>query len=183
MKIEGTHVLKARRDRIWSLLTDPVVLARCIPGCEKLEATGDDVYETVLRVGIASIKGVYSGKVKMEDKQPPAHYKLMVEGKGAQGFVKGVGTIDLEEREGETLVSYKGDVQVGGTIASVGQRMLQGAARMMVAQFFTAMEAEAVALPTEPPPKHNFFRIALRVISGLLKRLFVRKRGPAQTGN
>ena len=172
MKIEGTQELNAKRERVFQALTDPAVLQRCIPGCERLEKTGENSYSTTLRAGVGSIKGVFTGNVRLEDVRSPEHYRISVDGKGQPGFLKGSGDIDLEERDQITVVTYKGDVQVGGTIASVGQRMIQGAARMMATQFFTAIEAEAKAELNEPPPKHGFFRTALRWFSGWLRRTF-----------
>src|SRR5207247_803708 len=86
-----------------------------------------------LRAGVGSIKGLFTGNVRLEDMQPPRHFRMVVDGKGQPGFLKGAGDLDFQERNGVTIVSYKGDVQVGGTIASVGQRMLQGAMKMLVA--------------------------------------------------
>jgi carbon monoxide dehydrogenase subunit G len=174
MKIEGTHELRAPRGRVFQALTDPAVLQRCIPGCERLERTGEDAYAATLRTGVGAIKGVFQGNVRLEEVRPPEHYRLVVEGKGQPGFLKGAGALDLEEGDGGTLIRYAGDVQVGGTLASVGQRMIQGAAKMMAAQFFTALEAEAQAEDGDPPPRHGFFRTALRAISGLLRRIFSR---------
>ncbi|MCA1592889.1 MAG: carbon monoxide dehydrogenase subunit G [Acidobacteria bacterium] len=172
MKIEGTHELRAARERVWQSLVDPSVLQRCIPGCERLEQTGENSYSTILRAGVGSIKGVFQGNVRLEDLRPPAHYRLVVDGKGQPGFLKGAGELELEEMgEGLTVIKYAGDVQVGGTIASVGQRMIQGAAKMMASQFFTALEAEAQTQAGEPPPQHGFFRTALRWLSGLLRRI------------
>ncbi|HET9533044.1 MAG TPA: carbon monoxide dehydrogenase subunit G [Blastocatellia bacterium] len=171
MKIEGTHELHASRERVFNALTDPVVLQRCIPGCERLEKTGENSYSATLRTGVGSIKGVFTGSVQLEDIQPPSHYKMVVSGKGQPGFLKGSGVLDLEERDEATVINYSGDVQVGGTIASVGQRMIQGTAKMMATQFFTAIEAEARTEAHEPPPKHGFFRTALRWFSGWLRRL------------
>ena len=176
MKIEGTQEVHARRDRVFQVLTDPAVLQRCIPGCERLEQVEANHYSTTIRAGVGSIKGVFTGNVRLEEVQPPAHYRMVVDGKGQPGFLKGAGTLDLEEREGTTLVNYSGDVQVGGTIAGVGQRMIQGAARMMLAQFFTAIEAEAQTKADEAPPEHGFFRTTLRWLSGRLRRSF-RKTG------
>lgn len=178
MKIEGTHELRASRERVYQALTDPAVLQRCIPGCERLEKTGENSYSATLRAGVGSIKGVFTGNVRLEDMQPPLHFRMIVDGKGQPGFLKGSGDLDLEERQGATLITYKGDVQVGGTIAGVGQRMIQGSAKMMATQFFTAIEAEATAAPDEPPPKHGFFRTALRWFSGLLHRVFQRPTQP-----
>ena len=177
MKIEGMHELRARRERVWRALVDPEVLRRCIPGCESLERTGEGAYAATLRAGVGAIKGVFKGSVRLEDVRAPEHYRMVVEGKGQPGFLKGAGDLDLEEREGgATVIRYAGDVQVGGTIASVGQRMIQGAAKMMAAQFFTAVEAEAQTETGEPPPTHGFFRTALRAISGLLRKILSRSR-------
>ncbi|HEV3469658.1 MAG TPA: carbon monoxide dehydrogenase subunit G [Pyrinomonadaceae bacterium] len=174
MKIEGTHELRAGRERVWRALTDPEVLRRCLPGCERLEQTGENAYAATLRAGVGSIKGVFNGNIRLEDLRPPAHYRIVVDGKGQPGFLKGAGDLDLEERDGVTVVKYAGDVQVGGTLAGVGQRMIQGAAKMMAAQFFTALEAEAQTEQGDPPPKHGFFRTALRWLSGLLRRILKR---------
>lgn len=177
MKIGGTHELRARRERVYQVLTDPEVLKRCIPGCERLEKTGEDAYSATLRAGVGSIKGVFTGNVRLEDLRPPEHYRLVVDGKGQPGFLKGSGDLDLEEQGDVTIIKYAGDVQVGGTIASVGQRMIQGAAKMMASQFFTAIEAEAKTDVGEPPPKHGFFRTTLRWFSGWLRRTFRKKSG------
>jgi uncharacterized protein len=178
MKIEGTHELHTSPERVYETLIDPVVLQRCIPGCERLETTGENAYSTTLRAGVGSIKGVFTGNVRLEEMQPPRHFRMIVDGKGQPGFLKGAGDLDIEAREGVTIVSYNGEVQVGGTIASVGQRMLQGAAKMMATQFFTAIEAEASTESHEPPPRHGFFRTTLRWFSGLLRRIF---RGPVRS--
>lgn len=172
MKVEGTHELRARRERVYQALTDPEVLRRCIPGCERLEKTAENAYAVTLKAGVGSIKGVFTGSVRLEDMRPPEHYRMVVDGKGQPGFLKGTGDIDLEEQGDATIIKYAGDVQVGGTIAGVGQRMIQGAAKMMASQFFTAIEAEAQTEKGEPPPEHGFFRTALRWFSGWLRRIF-----------
>jgi len=172
MKVEGTHELHASPERVYETLIDPVVLQRCIPGCERLEKTAENAYSTTLRAGVGSIKGIFAGNVRLEEMQPPHHFRMIVDGKGQPGFLKGAGDLDLQAHEGVTLVSYTGEVQVGGTIAGVGQRMLQGAVRMMATQFFTAIEAEARTESHQPPPQHGFFRTALRWFSGLMRRIF-----------
>ena len=142
MKIEGIQELHAPRDRVYSALTDPEVLRRCIPGCESLEKTADDTYSATLKAGIGSIKGTFKGEVRLEDMRPPEHYRIVVEGKGAIGFAKGSADFDLEEKDGTTVITYSGELQIGGTIAGVGQRMIQGAAKMMASRFFVSLEAE-----------------------------------------
>src|SRR2546423_9562079 len=136
MKIEGSHQLNAPRERVYQCLIDPEVLQRCIPGCECLESTGHNSYAATIRTGVGSSKGVFNGNVRLEDMRPSEHYRIVVDGKGAPGFLKGSGNFDLEPSAPETtLIKYSGELQVGGTIASVGQRMIQATAKMMAAQF------------------------------------------------
>jgi hypothetical protein len=172
MRIEGQQQLRASRQRVFQALIDPEVLKRCIPGCEKLESNGDNSYSTTLRAGVGSIKGVFTGSVMLEDIQAPEHYRIVVEGKGQPGFLKGGGDLKLSQQGDSTIITYQGDVQVGGTIAGVGQRMIQGAAKMMASQFFTAIEAEANARSDDRPLKHGFFRTTLRWLSGWFRKAF-----------
>jgi carbon monoxide dehydrogenase subunit G len=87
MKLEGIHQLHASRKRICQLLADPRVLQRCIPGCERLEATGDGAFATTMRAGVGSIKGIFNGNVRLEEMRPPEHYRIVVDGKGTPGFM------------------------------------------------------------------------------------------------
>lgn len=142
MKIEGSHRIKASRERVFQALTDPAVLQKCIPGCEELQKIGDNQYTAKLSTGVGSIKSVFTATITLDELMPPSHYKLIIEGKGQPGFVKGSGGFDLAEQDSGTEVKYSGEVNVGGLIASVGQRMLEGAAKMMASKFFSALEAE-----------------------------------------
>lgn len=142
MKVDSTYEIKASRERVFAALVEPEVLRRAIPGCESLDKTGDDTYDATLKAGVGSIKGTFKGVVRLADMRPPEHYRIVVEGKGAVGFAKGSADFDLEEKDGGTLIRYSGEMQIGGTIAAVGQRMIQGAAKMMAAKFFAALEAE-----------------------------------------
>jgi carbon monoxide dehydrogenase subunit G len=145
MKIEGRQKLNAPRERVYQSLIDPEVLQRCIPGCESLEKTAEDIYAATISAGVGAIKGTFTATVRLEDMRPPDHYRIVVEGKGAPGFIKGSGDFDLEEEAGGTLIKYTGDLQVGGMIASVGQRMIQGTAKMLASKFFTNLEKEVTA--------------------------------------
>lgn len=174
MKLDGTYQIRASRERVYQSLTNPEVLQRCIPGCERLEKTGEHTYAATIRAGVATIKGLYNGNVRLEDMRPPTHYRIVIDGKGTPGFLKGSGELDLEEQGETTVIHYSGDIQVGGTIASVGQRMIQGAAKMMASQFFSALETEAKTTEGEAPPKHGFFRTTLRWFSGWLRRIIHR---------
>ncbi len=139
MKIEGANDIPAPRDRVWSAFLDPSVIATAIPGCEKLEEIGPDEYRAVMKVGVGPVKGTFEGKVRLFDQEPPHRYRMAVEGSGGPGFVRGEALMELTEADGATRVAYNADVQVGGLIASVGQRMLGGVSRMMLDQFFGKM--------------------------------------------
>ena len=171
MKLEGTETINTTRESLFDVMTDAEVLKRCIPGCESLEAQGDGSYKMSLKAGVGSIRGVFTGAVRLEDVREPEHFKMIVDGKGTSGFVKGVGEIDLADSNEQTVVSYSGDVTVGGTIASVGQRMILTTARLMASQFFAAISAEAKARAEDlPPPKQGVVRNALRSVSGKFQK-------------
>ncbi|MBO0858254.1 MAG: carbon monoxide dehydrogenase subunit G [Chloracidobacterium sp.] len=170
MKIDGSHTIKAPRESLYQLLVDPEILRRCVPGCQSLEAVGDGSYKMTLKAGVGSIKGIFTGSIKLEAILEPEHYKMIVDARGPVGFLKGEGLIDLTDQGEETLVNYAGETSVGGTIAGVGQRMVHSTAKMMAGQFFAAIEAEAVAILKSDesgqytPPKQGFIRNAIRQI-------------------
>jgi uncharacterized protein len=143
LKIEGTQKISVPRDRVFAALTDPEILQKCIPGCEQMEKTGENEYEAKLSAGVGAIKGVFKATVALEDITAPEHFRLVVEGKGQPGFVKGSGELTLSEDGEETSVQFTAEVNVGGLLASVGQRMIQGAAGMMAGKFFKSLEKEA----------------------------------------
>ncbi len=171
MKIAGEQVLAAPREKVWALFNDPARLSRLIPGCEKLDTTAPDEFAGTINVGVAAVKGTYTGKLKLEDKRPPEHYKMVVDGKGKQGFVRGSGTLDLVARDARTTaVTFNGDLQVGGPLVQVGQRVIDSAAKMMLGQFFAAAEAELKAEAVGTVARHglfiNFWRWMVRVLRG-----------------
>ncbi|MCH7761924.1 carbon monoxide dehydrogenase subunit G [candidate division TA06 bacterium] len=141
MKIEGSYTFKASRKRVWDLLLDPKIMAQCMPGCDGLEEVGPDQYEATMKIGIAAVKGTYKGKVSIKEKQAPVHYVLSGEGSGGPGFIQGEMAIDLDEKDGETILRYSADAKVGGLIAGVGQRMIGGIAKVTVEQFFKKVES------------------------------------------
>lgn len=136
MKIDGSYTVPLDRDKAYALLQDPVVLAQCMPGADRLEKIGDDEYEMKMKLAIASFSGLFAGKVKIADAHPPEHFKLLVEGSGKIGFLKGQGLLTLVPADASTEVTYAGDVQVGGTIAAVGQRLLDTTSKMIIRKFF-----------------------------------------------
>jgi len=139
MKLEGSYDVKAPRQKVWSAFLDPETLRKAIPGCEKLEMIAADEYKATLKIGVAAVKGTFEGKVRLLDKKPSDSYRLAAEGSGGPGFVRADTLISLSDIEGGTRVSYSADVQVGGLIAGVGQRMLGGVSKMMADQFFNKM--------------------------------------------
>lgn len=141
MKISGTQTLPVEQAEAYRRLQDPEVLARAIPGCEGLEKIGDNEYSMKMKMAMASVSGAFEGKVKIADQSPPDRFRLLVEGAGKIGFVKGEGLLTLNPKDGATEVAYDGEVQVGGTIAAVGQRLIDMTARMMIRKFFEKLGA------------------------------------------
>jgi carbon monoxide dehydrogenase subunit G len=143
MKISGTYTLPFPRERAFALMQDPGALSRAIPGCEGLERVGPDEYKMKMKMALASLSGAFEGKVSITDSLPPDSFRLIVEGSGRIGFMKGEGSLTLAAVDGGTEVSYDGDAQVGGTMAAVGQRLIDGTAKMMIKRFFEKLAAEA----------------------------------------
>jgi carbon monoxide dehydrogenase subunit G len=154
LKITGSYTIDAPRDQVWFALNDMEILARIVPGCERLVQTGENEYEGSVKIGIQSIKGSYSGKIRLEDIQPPHHYKLIASGRSSNGVVDGSGTVDLVEQDGKTVLTYGGDAQIGGTLASVGQRLIEGASKQMINQSLKALAEQINArnAPAKPDP-------------------------------
>jgi len=145
VKISGSYALPLPRERAYQIMQDPAILARAIPGCESLEKIGPDEYRMKMKMALASLSGAFEGKVRITDQMPPDSFRLVVEGSGKIGFVKGDGLLKLSPVEGGTEVSYEGEAQVGGTMAAVGQRLIDGTTKMMIKKFFEKLAAEATA--------------------------------------
>ena len=140
MKIEGKHKFRASQEKVWEVLTGPATLEKAIPGCDKLTEREPGKYDLLLKIGISAVKGTYNGKAEVADPEPPKRYRLIMEGSGNPGFVKGEADIELSQEGERTLVTYHGEAQVGGLIAGVGQRLIGGVAKMLLGQFFKNME-------------------------------------------
>lgn len=139
MKIAGSYTLPLPQERVYQAMQDPEVLARAIPGCEGLEKTGDNEYRMKMKMALASLSGAFDGKVRITDQSPPDSFRLIVEGTGRIGFMKGEGLLTLKPAEAGTEISYEGDAQVGGTMAAVGQRLIDGTSKMMIKKFFDTL--------------------------------------------
>lgn len=141
MKISGSYTVNAARQEVWDRLLDPDSLASCLPGVEKMNKTGENEYELAMNIGIGMIKGTYEGKVRITDINEPNDYHMYVEGSGRPGFVKGTGKLELSDSgNGSTEITYDGDVEVGGPVGAVAQRMLGSVSKRIVDQFFTCIE-------------------------------------------
>jgi carbon monoxide dehydrogenase subunit G len=146
MKIEGHFIFPAPAQEVWDLLTDPQSLQHCTPGCKQLNEIATDEFEATMEVGIGPIKGTFHGKISMREKDPPRSYRLIVEGSGAAGFVRGEGALTLQnEAQDQTAVHVAGDGQVGGVMAGVGQRLFEGVAKQLMGQFFQCMQRRLAA--------------------------------------
>ena len=143
MKIAGTYTLAAvGLERAYTALQDPQVLAKCIPGCESLEKVGEGEYAMKMKMALAALSGQFTGKVKIVEAAPPASFKMIVEGTGKIGFLKGEGLLNLKPTGADVEVVYEGDVQVGGTMAAVGQRLIDTTSKMMIKRFFDKLSEE-----------------------------------------
>jgi hypothetical protein len=143
MRIEGQFVFESVLPQaVWDFLTDANRIAQCLPGCEKLVQTAEGIYKMQMKIGVGAISGSFTGGIHLHDLQPTSEYQMTVSGSGAPGFVNGKGRIQLAAHDDGTRLQYSGDVTAGGLIASVGQRMITGAARMVIDQFFKCAAAK-----------------------------------------
>jgi uncharacterized protein len=155
MKITGSATLNAPRGAVWSALQDPAVLVRTIPGCRQLEAMGDNAYRMTITAGVASIRGIYTGDIRLTDTDPQNAYTLLASGQGAPGTIQAEARVRLRDGDGgSTVLSYDADAVVGGMIGGVGQRVLAGAAKKTAGEFFSAVDQYLTmgAVPAAEPP-------------------------------
>ena len=147
MNLTGTFTFNGPRDVVWDLLQDPVVLAKVLPGTERLTQAGEDRYEGVMKVSIGPMTAaVFTATVTLQDKVAPERYTMLIDAKGNVGFARGSAAVQLTAQpDGGTLMEYTSDVHVGGRIASVGQRLLDSVAKMMMRQALEALNKELCA--------------------------------------
>jgi carbon monoxide dehydrogenase subunit G len=144
MNLDGTFTFNGPRDKVWELLQDPAVLAKALPGTERLTLTSPDRYEGVMKVSVGPMTAAkFDVVVTLSDKQPSERFAMQIEGKGAVGFSRGTAVVDLKDQPGGgTLMEYRSEVQIGGRIASVGQRLIESVSRMMMRQALEALDRE-----------------------------------------
>ena len=172
-----SHTFDAPRTAVWDAMLDPEVLARVIPGVQHFERVAEDRYDATLKLGLPAVRGEYRGQVRIRDKeQDPERYSYVLEGsgRGTQGWVEGSARIALMETDGRTRMDADVEARIGGRIAGVAQRMMEGVAKMLAEEFFASFgrELAGAGVPTRGP-----LAFALRALAGFLRRVF---RGAAR---
>jgi len=177
MKLDGEYLFNGPREEVWKLVRDPDVLATALPGTQSLNKISDTEFEGVMHLKIGPMAGDFTGKLVVSAEIPPESCTLTVDGKGAAGFAKGVGHVQLiEQADGKTLIKYTGDFQVGGKLASTGQRMIDTVSKSMVRQGLEALDkalqarvaAQAENRPVEykPPTETEFAGAVAKDVAG-----------------
>ena len=177
MKLGGEYIFDGPREEVWNLVRDPEVLATALPGTQALEQVSENEYAGKMHVRIGPVAGVFTGKIIVSDEVPPESYTLAVEGRGAPGFGKGTGHVQLVEQEGDrTLMIYEGDMQVGGKLANVGQRLIDTASKSMISQGLESLnnalkahlqaEAEGTEVDYTPPSEAEFAAAVAKDMAG-----------------
>ena len=140
MQLSGDYTFNGPRDVVWDLLQDPDVLKAAMPGAKSLDKTGEDEYKADIQVRVGPVNGVFATTITLSDKTPPEQYTMLVDSKGSTGFARGSAVVTLTEQDAETTVMhYDANLQVGGRIASVGQRMLDTVSKSLTRQSLEAM--------------------------------------------
>jgi carbon monoxide dehydrogenase subunit G len=171
MKIEGEHIFNGPREEVWVMFRDPDVLASALPGTQNINKISDCEFDVTMNVRVGPVSGIFTGKLVISNDVPPESCTLTADGRGGPGFVKGIGNVHFDDQgDKTTLLKYDGEFQIGGTIASVGQRMIDSVAKSMIRQGFEvfdkALEARLAAkageqVPEFKPPTETQFAAAV----------------------
>jgi carbon monoxide dehydrogenase subunit G len=141
MKVEGEHLFQGTQQQVWDLFRDTGVMAAALPGTKKMELVGDNTYEAVMNVRVGPVAGEFSGQLVISNEDHPNSYTMTVEGRGKPGFMKGFGDVILSEQgENQTMMGYTGEVQIGGKLAAVGQRLIDTVAKSIINQAFETLD-------------------------------------------
>ncbi len=170
MKLDGEHLFNGPREEVWLLFRDPDVLASALPGTQNITKISDTEFDITMNVRVGPVSGIFTGKLVISNEVPPESCTLTADGRGGPGFVKGVGNVHFTDQgDATTMLKYDGEFQIGGTIASVGQRMIDSVAKSMIRQGFEvfdkALEARLAAKKGEQvdfkPPTETEFAAAV----------------------
>jgi carbon monoxide dehydrogenase subunit G len=141
MKVEGEHLFNGTQEQVWNLFRDTEVMAAALPGTKKMELVGENTYEAVMFVRVGPVAGEFSGQLVISNEDFPTSYTMTVEGRGKPGFMKGVGDVTLANQgDNKTLMGYTGEVQIGGKLAAVGQRLIDTVAKSIISQAFEILD-------------------------------------------
>lgn len=184
MEMKGEQHVPLSQDKAWQALNDPEVLAACVPGCEAMEQVNDNEFKATVRTVVGPVSARFKGKVKLSDLAPPESYKLSFKGDGNAGFVQGTANVRLApSASGDgTTISYDAQATVGGKLAQVGSRLIDGAARKMADEFFANLTTHMGGTPTstvpdkKKPSGENPFARILAALTTAIERLFGRGR-------
>jgi len=153
MEMKGEYRIPAPRQRVWEALNNPEVLKHCIPGCQSLDKVSDTEFNGRVVASVGPVRAAFGGKVTLSDLDPPQSYTITGEGSGGvAGFAKGGAKVNLAEEGAETLLSYAVQAQVGGKLAQIGSRLIDGVARKMANDFFGSFATEVGAAQPTPAP-------------------------------
>jgi carbon monoxide dehydrogenase subunit G len=145
LQLDITQSIAHSREKVWEAMLDPEVMSRVLPGVEKFDVVGPDKYAVQVKLGVPSVKGTYTGNVEIFDKQQPTSFRMRGDGKGTPGWARGEVLLTLTPEGDNTTVNAKANAVIGGTIAGVGQRMMEGVAKSMARDFFAALDRELEA--------------------------------------
>ena len=167
MELIGRYHIKAPRQLVWRSMNDPEVLKLCIPGCETIIPDGENQFRATVTTKIGPVKAKFKGKVTLSDLDPPSSYKITGEGQGGPaGFAKGGAIVKLTDDGGDTILKYQVDATVGGKLAQIGQRFIDGAAKKLADEFFAALNQYI----SEPEP---MIEVAQDLDGGLAPKIWV----------
>jgi hypothetical protein len=177
VKIEGEYLFDGPREAVWEIVRDPDILATALPGTQSLEQVSENEFAGEMQVRIGPVGGLFSGRVIISDEVPPESLTMSVEGKGKPGFVKGTGAVQLISAEDDkTLMQYQGDMEVGGRLASVGQRMMDSVSKSLLKQGLDSLNHAVLARKTsqttgeevkyQPPSESEFAASVAKDMAG-----------------
>jgi len=153
MKVQGEHLFKGTAKQVWDLFRDTEVMAAALPGTKNMELVGENLYEAVMNVRVGPVAGEFAGQLEISNEDFPRSYRMTVDGRGKPGFLKGAGDVILEEMDSDqTLMKYEGEVQIGGRLAAVGQRLIDTVAKSIISAAFETLDgvlAERVTAESE----------------------------------
>ncbi len=177
MKIDGEYLFKGPREEVWEILRDPEILATALPGTKSLDKVGENEYRGEMNVRVGPVGGLFSGHLVVSNEVPPSSLTLTVDGRGNPGFINGAGNVVLNDQgDGTTLMKYDGEMQIGGRLASVGQRLLDTASKSTIHQGLDALDmalqarvaakSEGKKVEYTPPSESEFVAAVAKDMAG-----------------